>query len=253
MEVKQKQKKQNSIVAYFKNLSKKDKIILSSTIVVVSLVFGLRFFILPQLEAYTNNLLTLDSKRSEQSRVYLLPVQNKKLEEQQEELKKQYDLALEEISKTPALAKIVHDLKDLMITSKVELKSLSFSSTDVSEDEIVAEDGVITDENGVVTEIDRGLDIGSSKDEDSQKENEQAVKKQIVNISLTGEYKNIVKFIRAIENYSRIADVSNISLSKGEGNLLSASLTANFYNLNYNERENYDFNDGNYGKENSFN
>ncbi|WP_289128944.1 type 4a pilus biogenesis protein PilO, partial [uncultured Clostridium sp.] len=92
-----------------------------------------------------------------------------------------------------------------------------------------------------------------SQEESSQTESEQAVEKQIVNISLSGEYENIIKFIKSIENYSRISDVSDISLSPGEGNLLNASLTANFYNLNYNERENYDFNDGTYGKENSFN
>ena len=45
-----KQKQQNSIVLYLKNLSKKDKVILSTTIVILSLVLGLRFLILPQLE-----------------------------------------------------------------------------------------------------------------------------------------------------------------------------------------------------------
>lgn len=248
-----KQKKQSSIMIYLKNLSKKDKVILSSTIIVVSLVFGLKFLILPQVEQYTNNLITLDMKKTEQSRISMIPSQNKILEEKQEELKAQYDLALEEISRTPALAQIIYDLKALMNTSGVEMKSLSFSSSDVSEEDIASSDGVITDENGVVTEIDRGLDIGSSQEESSQTESEQAVEKQIVNISLSGEYENIIKFIKSIENYSRISDVSDISLSPGEGNLLNASLTANFYNLNYNERENYDFNDGTYGKENSFN
>ena len=246
-----KQKKQSSIMIYLKNLSKKDKIILSSTIIVVSLVFGLKFLILPQLEQYTNNLITLDMKKTEQSRISMIPAQNKILEEKQEELKEQYDLALEEISKTPAVAQIIYDLKALMITSGVEMKSLSFSSSDVSEEDIASSDGVITDENGVVTEIDRGISGGEMPDQ--QIESEQAVKKQIVNISLVGEYENIIKFIKSIENYSRISDVSDISLSPGEGNLLNASLTANFYNLNYNERENYDFNDGTYGKENSFN
>ena len=248
-----KQKKQSSIMVYLKNLSKKDKVILSSTIIVVSLVFGLKFLILPQVEQYTNNLITLDMKKTEQSRISMIQSQNKILEEKQEELKAQYDLALEEISRTPALAQIIYDLKGLMSTSGVEMKSLSFSSSDVSEEDIASNDGVITDENGVVTEIDGGLDIGNSQEESSQTESEQAVEKQIVNISLSGEYENIIKFIKSIENYSRISDVSDISLSPVEGNLLNASLTANFYNLNYNERENYDFNDGSYGKENSFN
>ena len=249
MEVKQ--KKQSSIVVYLKNLSKKDKIILSSTIILVSIVFGLKFLILPQLEQYTNNLMTLDSKRAEQSRLASITIENKALEEKQKELQEQYDLALDEISKTPAVAQIIYDLKELMSRSNVEVKSLSFSDSDVSEEEITSSDEVKTDENGVVTEIDRGISGGEMPDQ--QIESEQAVKKQIVNISLVGEYENIINFIKSIENYSRIADVSNISLSTGEGNLLNASLTANFYNLNYQEGENYDFNNGTYGKENSFN
>ena len=110
MEVKQ--KKQSSIVVYLKNLSKKDKVILSSTIIVVSLVFGLKFLILPQIEQYANNLLTLDMKKAEQYRVTMIPAQNKILEEKYKELQAQYDLALEEISKTPALAKIIYDLEE---------------------------------------------------------------------------------------------------------------------------------------------
>ena len=251
MEVKQ--KKQSSIVVYLKNLSKKDKIILSSTIILVSIVFGLKFLILPQLEQYTNNLMTLDSKRTEQSRLASITIENKALEEKQKELQEQYDLALEEISKTPAVAQIIYDLKELMSKSNVELKSLSFSDSDVSEEKITSNDEVKTDENGVVTEIDRGLEMSGSESQTGELESEQAVKKQIVNISLTGEYENIIKFIKAIEYYSRIADVSNISLSPGEGTLLNASLTVNFYNLNYKENESYDFNNGTYGKENSFN
>ena len=246
-----KQKKQSIIVVYLKNLSNKDKIILSSTIIFVSLVLGLKFLILPQLEQYTNNLITLDTKRAEQSRLAMIPIENKALEEKQKELQEQYDLALEEISKTPAVAQIIYDLKGLMSRSNVEVKSLSFSDSDVSEEEITSNDEVKTDENGVVTEIDRGVSGGEMPDQ--QIESEQAIKKQIVNISLVGEYENIIKFIKSIENYSRIADVSNISLSPGEGNLLNASLTANFYNLNYQDGENYDFNNGTYGKENSFN
>ena len=247
-----KQKKQSSIVVYFKNLSKKDKVILSTTIIILSLILGLRFLILPQLEQYTNNLMILESKRSEQSRVAMIPAQNKVLEEKQQELQVQYELALEEISKTPAVAQIIYDLKGLISRSSVEMKSLSFSNSDVSEEEITSNDEVKTDENGIVTEIDRGLEMSGSESQTGELESEQAVKKQIVNISLTGEYENIIKFIKAIEYYSRIADVSNISLNPAEGTKLNAGITANFYNLNYEEAESYEFNDGIYGKDNSF-
>ena len=76
--------------------------------------------------------------------------------------------------------------------------------------------------------------------------------RRIVNITLTGEYEDIMKFVKSVENYSRVADVSNISLSPFEGTKLNAGITANFYNLNYEEAESYEFNDGIYGKDNSF-
>lgn len=132
------------------------------------------------------------------------------------------------------------------------MRALSFSNSDVSEEEIKSSDGVVTDENGVVTEIDRGLDIGGTQEATIGANDEQAVKKQIVNITLTGEYEDIMKFVKSVENYSRVADVSNISLSPFEGTKLNAGITANFYNLNYEGAESYEFNDGIYGKDNSF-
>lgn len=190
--------------------------------------------------------------RAEQVRVAMVPAQNKVLEEKQKELQVKYDNALEEISKTPAVAQIIYDLKGLMSRSNVEMRALSFSNSDVSEEEIKSSDGVVTDENGVVTEIDRGLDMGGTQEASIEANDEQAVKKQIVNMTLTGEYEDIMKFVKAVENYSRVADVSNISLSPFEGTKLNAGITANFYNLNYEEAESYEFNDGIYGKDNSF-
>ena len=246
------QKKQNSFVVYFKNLSKKDKIILSSTIIIISIVLGLRFLILPQFEKYLDNSITLENKKAEEDRVKMIPRQNEKLEEKNEQLKEEYNIALEEISKTPAVAQIIHDLKELINKSNIEIKSISFSSSDISEEEIKLNSEIKTDEDGIVTEIERGID--SQEQEETQEINEEyRVKKQILNISLIGKYENIINFIKAVENYSRIAEVSNISFSHSEGDLLIATLTANFYNLSYEEEESYDFNNGTYGKENSFN
>ncbi|MBD7915999.1 type 4a pilus biogenesis protein PilO [Clostridium sp. Sa3CUN1] len=247
-------KKQNSIVSYFKNLSQKDKIILSSTIVIAAIVLGLRFVIVPQIENYSSNLNTLELKKAEEAKIKVIPRQNEILEEKNEELKKQYDIALEEISKTPAVAKIIYDLKELIISNNIEIKSINFSSSDVAEEDIKSNDDVKTDENGMVTEIERGIDTVKEEEEEKNEVNEEdKVKKQIINMSIAGKYEDIIEFIKAIEGYSRISDVSNISFSQSEGNILIATLTANFYNLSYKESENYDFNNGTYGKENSFN
>ena len=81
--------------------------------------------------------------RDRQVRVAMVPAQNKVLEEKQKELQVKYDNALEEISKTPAVAQIIYDLKGLMSRSNVEMRALSFSNSDVSEEEIKSSDGCL--------------------------------------------------------------------------------------------------------------
>ena len=237
-------KRQNKVVEWLKAQSKKDKIILASTTIIVSVVLSLRFAILPQLEIYTNNLMRLDQLNAEVARVKRLPQENKILEEKAEELQVLYENALVKLPKTPELAQVAYDIRYFVRDTNVELFSLGFSEGQVGEDEIAKKDEVKTDENGVVTEIDRGLEGGNTQT--TEVAPEQAV-------SVSGLHKDIMSFIKKIENYSRIADVSNISLSKGEDKKLNASITANFYNLNYEEKENYEFNDGIYGREDSFN
>ncbi|CUO75606.1 type 4a pilus biogenesis protein PilO [Clostridium disporicum] len=244
-------KRQNKVVEWLKAQSKKDKIILASTTIIVSVVLSLRFAILPQLEIYTNNLMRLDQLNAEVARVKRLPQENKILEEKAEELQVLYENALVKLPKTPELAQVAYDIRYFVRDTNVELFSLGFSEGQVGEDEIAKKDEVKTDENGVVTEIDRGLEGGNTQT--TEVAPEQAVSKQVVSISVSGLHKDIMSFIKKIENYSRIADVSNISLSKGEDKKLNASITANFYNLNYEEKENYEFNDGIYGREDSFN
>lgn len=244
-------KKQNRVVEWLKAQSKKDKIILASTIIIVSVILALRFAILPQLESYTNNLMRLDQLNVEIARVKRLPQENKMLEEKAEELQVLYENALVKLPKTPEVAQVAYDIRYFVKDTNVELLSLGFSEGDVEEEQIIKKDEVKTDENGVVTEIDRGVE--GENIQTSEVAQEHAVKKQVVSISVSGLHKDIMSFIKKIENYSRIADVSNISLSKAEGKNLNASITANFYNLNYEEKESYDFNDGTYGREDSFN
>lgn len=241
----EKQQKQNSVVVYFKNLSKKDKVILTCTIILIAVAVFFKFLFFPQLDKYMTNMDKLAQLDNEYSRLGIMSKENDLLLEKNKELTAQYEVALNEIPNTPAVAQIIYDLKDLIKASKVEMKSLSFSSADVSDDEIT------TNADGSIDSVDRGVEGGEAPDQ--KLESQQTVKKQIVNMSVSGEYKNVINFIKEVEGYSRIAEVSNISMSSGSDKTINASLTANFYNLNYEEKESYEFNNGTYGKENSFN
>lgn len=205
----------NNIIIYFSNISKREKLILSFTISFIFVVLGLKFLIFPQLKKYSYNLALLDTRRFEESKIENIINENEILEKKQKELKISYENSLKKISKTPAVAQIIYDLKDLFSESDIKIKYLNFDSSEIENHEDIIE-------------------------------------KQIININLNGKYEDIINFIKTIENYSRIADVSSISFSSSEEKLLNASLVINFYNLNYKEDEIYEFNNESYGKENSF-
>lgn len=242
--------KQNKVLEYLKNISRKDKLILTFTVVLVSITVALKFVILPQLDKYITGLNELDKVRAEQIRLSVITNENQILTEEAEKLAIKYENALNELPKTKAIARVIYDLKGLINKNNIDISAMNFSEGDVSENEFVFDNEELIDENGVITEVERGIEWEM---EEGDLESFGLIRKQIINITLLGEYKNIISFIKDIESYSRIAEVSNITISKAEGKSLSVSLTANFYNLNYKEKEQYDFNNGKYGREDSFN
>ena len=89
--------------------------------------------------------------------------------------------------------------------------------------------------------------------------NTQKLKLVSVNLMLTGEGNQLVKFIKSIEEDTRIAEVDNVSIAaKSETkNTVQASMTINYY-YNYNpdskDKPKYDeLTRGSSGKDNLFN
>lgn len=228
----QEKQKQSSIVIYLKSLSKKDKILLSATIIMLAIVFSFVLVFAPQLAIYETNIQKVAILDEQYSRLGLLNKENQLLSERNKELIDSYNAAIDELPKTPEVAQIAHDIKKYVSSSKVELKSMSFSEAELSSEEL-----------GITEDIgDKSVDT----------ELQHVVKRQIVNVSVSGEYKNVIEFLKNLEAYTRVTEVANISMNKGEAKKVNANVTANFYNLNFNEKESYEFNDGDYGKENSF-
>ncbi|MDF2502998.1 GspMb/PilO family protein [Clostridium sp.] len=86
-----------------------------------------------------------------------------------------------------------------------------------------------------------------------------------VNLSVTGEYDGIVNFISSIEKDGRLSTINSINLgSQGTGaaggsqnsasNSITASIALNYFYIvpSANDKIEYDFNKGSYGKDNPF-
>lgn len=236
------EKKNSKILLYLKGVSKKDKIILTFTIIISVGAVMFKFLLLPQLTKYTANINKLSMTQSEYSIAKVSESKNVILKNNNETSKGKYTSAVNEFSKTPKVAQITHDLEEMIRTSGGKLDSIIFES---GKAEIEAEES-----NNPLDEIDRGV-LGQDAPDLTVQSNS-VITTENIDISISGSYKNVLGFIREIESYERIAEVSDVSIDKGLDENVNASITAKFYNLNYNDGENYEFNEGSYGKENPF-
>lgn len=237
------EKKNSKVLLYLKGVSKKDKIILTFTIIISVGAVMFKFLLLPQLTKYTDNINKLSMAQSEYSIAKVAEAKNTILKSDNETLKTQYTSAINEFPRTPEVAQITYDLEAMIRTSGVKLDSIVFES---GKAEAEAEES-----NNPLDEIDRGV-LGQDAPDLTVQSNS-AITTENIDISISGSYKSVLDFIREIESYERIAEVSDISIDSGLDGSVNASITANFYNLNYSDDENYEFNEGSYGKENPFN
>lgn len=280
MEKLSRKKQKNSISEYFRNISNKDKIILCITGSIIVIFVAVSYIFFPLLDKYLNSSDRIAILEQDKSKIKLYEKQNETIKLNLEEVEKTYKEVMKGLPKTGETALILRDIEKLSLLSGVTLKSIS-----MSEPEDIDID--------YLDEVERGIS-GDTHVPDNKIEDEKQVKKQSLFLTVEGEYEDIISLIKSIEQYERIAEVSELDITKidktmevevkepeekpttttdSNGNInitinsnddtpkyevvkigetLSVNIKANFYNLNYKEKEQYDFNIDEYGKENSF-
>lgn len=217
-------------------ISKKDKIILVCTILIVLFFIYFKFLLIPKINILQKNIQLYKNAKDQYTKEDLYKEENEILKDKLNNLEKECTDKNKQLPNTANIAKVIRELKVVSDKNQVDIESLNNTNENI---EYLSEEKQYTNDNN----------LNKSNQENI---NNLDVESEILNLKVTGSYENITSFIQAIENHDRIIGANNINFTKNS-ELLICTFDIEFYYLTNNEGEKYDFNKGNYGKKDLFN
>lgn len=243
-------KKDNKFILYIKQLKRKDKILLFIIILIFTFIILEEGVIRPltdKQEALQHEMVTLNGQK-----MNALDAIDKqyKLREKLDDVTYKYNKALSSLPKTEEQANILNTLITISSETGIELKDITFENGHKTLNKDNSKD---SSSNQELDEIDGK----ASDDEENSKKDDVLINS--ANLEVSGSFDSLLNFIKRIEGTKRKININSLNIEKSSldenGNMkevLQASINIEYYNLNYKEKEKYDFNKGTYGKENYF-
>lgn len=243
-------KKDNKFILYIKQLKRKDKILLFIIILIFTFIILEEGVIRPltdKQEALQHEMVTLNGQK-----MNALDAIDKqyKLREKLDDVTYKYNKALSSLPKTEEQANILNTLITISSETGIELKDITFENGHKTLNKDNSKD---SSSNQELDEIDGK----ASDDEENSKKDDVLINS--ANLEVSGSFNSLLNFIKRIEGTKRKININSLNIEKSSldenGNMkevLQASISIEYYNLNYKEKEKYDFNKGTYGKTNYF-
>lgn len=243
-------KKDNKFILYIKQLKRKDKILLFIIILIFTFIILEEGVIRPltdKQEALQHEMVTLNGQK-----MNALDAIDKqyKLREKLDDVTYKYNKALSSLPKTEEQANILNTIITISSETGIEVKDITFENGHKTLNKDNSKD---SSSNQELDEIDGK----ASDDEENSKKDDVLINS--ANLEVSGSFDSLLNFIKRIEGTKRKINISSLNIEKSSldenGNMkevLQASINIEYYNLNYKEKEKYDFNKGTYGKENYF-
>ncbi|MDY6012383.1 hypothetical protein [Clostridium sp.] len=243
-------KKDNKFILYIKQLKRKDKILLFIIILIFTFIILEEGVIRPltdKQEALQHEMVTLNGQK-----MNALDAIDKqyKLREKLDDVTYKYNKALSSLPKTEEQANILNTLITISSETGIELKDITFENGHKTLNKDNSKD---SSSNQELDEIDGK----ASDDEENSKKDDVLINS--ANLEVSGSFDSLLNFIKRIEGTKRKINISSLNIEKSSldengkmKEVLQASINIEYYNLNYKEKEKYDFNKGTYGKENYF-
>lgn len=216
-----------------RELSKNEKILLG-VVCVAAIAFVVNTFIIAPSNTKLKPLKEEISVMEKQiNGLKTINVDIEENEQQLKVLKNKYNEASETIPKTDRYPQVVKDLEEMSKRSGVKIKTESFSKPAVFSSEQETQNANGSDPNITQQQGASSLTNGLSN--------------FTVNLTIEGDFLQAMNFINELENDSRILEVQDFSSTEK-----ATTITVLYFIAGGEEMEEYEFNNGNYGKGNIF-
>lgn len=213
-------------------LGKNEKILLGvATIVGVTIIYW-ALVIGPALNKISPLEKEVKEYKAKLENTSMINSQIEQKEKTLKDLKVKYEEAAKVIPKTDRYPQLIKEIREMATKASLTIKSENLGQP--------------------VVYVQPGTEASTSNpsDPNAPKQDNTLLGLQTINLSLNveGDFKNILAFIAELENDKRILDIQQISTTDK-----STNLTLVYYIAGGVEDEEYDFNNGSYGKDNMFN
>lgn len=250
-------KKENKVLAYLKKLKKKEKILLFISILIFTFIIIEECLVRPLNNEQLSLQKQISKYKSDKEDIDKKLEQMVRLNEDLRIISDDYSKAIKRFPKTEKQADVIKDLIDVSNLSGVKLANVDFENNAqvIKENKNNSGNNNSKDDDSKYDDL---LKQDNSEKNDIKADREDDILKNDIAITVNGDFKGIVSFIKRIEDMPRKINVSEVNIDDGglyganNKDSLRAIIKADYYNLNYKEQEKYDFNKGKFGKENYF-
>lgn len=228
-----------------KALSKSEKILIGILLAALIGYFYYQYIISPAMNKIQTANTNITNYKTELTELKILATSNIKLEESLKDLKTKQTEYISIIPESERNPQIIRDIKVISDNSKIAITSITFG---------------------------KGVEYKLAVDPKAPAAQATSVKPMTVpvNMAISGDYNSIMNFIKSLEDSSRITQVDSVNVTSsaaptastatttnliktGETNLTVAITASILYVTDGTIVENqYDFNNGSYGKDNLF-
>lgn len=226
-----------------KDLSTREKVLLGILAGVIVLFIYFKYIFSPVLD----NIIAVKSNiKKYKDDISLIELTKKLNEKQRVELAQLREKFLAAAQALPPMERnpdIVYNLKPLMDKNGIILISSTYG-----------EPSEFTKAQGSKETQNNGNSRNNNNNSNINKPSIEKLMAVPVNLSVSGDYINIVNFIFSVEMDKRIAEIEDVNISGGSDGKLQASISMNFFytDISENGEIEYEFNNGNYGKTDLF-
>jgi Tfp pilus assembly protein PilO len=229
-----------------KNLSKSEKILITVLLIVVVAYVYFQYLIIPVSNDIDTSKSNIEDYNNELLQLRIVSATNKKLAEDINSLKEKQVEYQKILPNTDRAAEIIRDFKKLGDSNNLTINSLALGQ---------ASEYTVQDDTQKVNENNNSA-TNNNQDNSTQASVVKSMMLPVI-ITITGDYKSIMGFIKSIEEGTRIIEVTSVNMTPGgtdKENAINASLNVNimFIEDGSTDKNQYDFNNGIYGKEDLF-
>ncbi|MFL0246458.1 hypothetical protein [Candidatus Clostridium stratigraminis] len=228
-------------------LNKSEKILLS--ILAIALVgYGYYNFIIAPLTSKIGRMQnSIENYQQQLDASKIMAASNKKMTTDLEKLKANYNSNLKLMPKSNMTAQIERDIYKFAVGNDVSLNSLTIGKEiEYKKQSNIANGSAAANGN---------QNTNAAQANNQQNTSTQKIMAIPVVINITGDFSSTTAFINNLETIGRMADITSVNFSIKERQGLTVVINANMLYAQDGTavKNNYDFNNGNYSKDNPFN